>query len=67
MSKGRPTIALRLDKWQIAGLKLIARRNGLTVSDLIREMIDSLLLVNGIGASSEELPGQITTNDLIDA
>ncbi len=47
-TRGRPTMNVRMDKWQLAGLKILARRSGVTVSDLIREMIDTLLTVNNL-------------------
>ena len=66
--RGRPIITLRLSTWQIAGLKLIASRGNTTVSDLIREMIDAYLWMHNIrGPEPEQIDGQVTSNDLIDA
>ena len=53
-------IALRLDPAIIAALKISARRHGLTVSDLIRQLIDEQLKADGIPATSKPLEGQIS-------
>ena len=58
--RGRPIITLRLDAGRIAALKICARGHGLTVSDLIRQLIDKQLKEDGITASTEQLPGQLT-------
>ena len=54
MSRGRPQIAIRLTPNQITGLKIIAKRNNTTISDLIRDMVESLLWANGIDADPPE-------------
>ena len=53
-------IVLRLDPAIIAALKISARRHGLTVSDLIRQLIDDQLTRDGIPATCEPLPGQLS-------
>lgn len=53
-------IALRLSKETIAALKISARRHGLTVSDLLRQLIDDQLTRDGISVTSEPLEGQIS-------
>ena len=58
--KGRPIIALRLDAARIAALKMAANRHGLTVSDLLRQLIDEQLSKDGIPTTSEPLPGQMS-------
>ena len=58
--KGRPIITLRLDAARIAALKMAANKHGLTVSDLIRQLIDDQLKQDGISVSSEPLPGQVS-------
>ncbi|MBQ8109359.1 MAG: hypothetical protein IJ124_04235 [Clostridia bacterium] len=58
-TKGRPLIALRLDAATIAAVKISARQHGLTVSDLIRQLIDEQLKRDGIAATSEPLEGQM--------
>lgn len=60
MSKGRPIITLRLDASTIAALKIAARNHGLTVSDLIRQLITDQLQRDGITATSETLEGQLS-------
>jgi len=57
--KGRPIITLRLDAARIAALKMAANKHGLTVSDLIRQLIDDQLKQDGISVTSEPLPGQV--------
>lgn len=58
--RGRPIITLRLDAGRIAALKMAASKHGLTVSDLIRQLIDEQLIRDGIPTTSEPLPGQIS-------
>jgi len=57
--RGRPIITLRLDAARIAALKMAANKHGLTVSDLIRQLIDDQLKQDGISVTSEPLPGQV--------
>ena len=66
---GDPVITLRIPKWQIAGLKMIARKTGHTVSFLIRDQIEAVLSLYDIteqSISTEPIPGQISTSDLVD-
>ena len=65
MSKGSPMIALRLPKETIAALKISARRHGVTVSDLLRQIIDDLLKRDGIHVNTTPLPGQRDIDDYI--
>ena len=58
--RGRPIITLRLDAGRIAALKMAADRHGLTVSDLLRQLIDEQLTRDGIPVTSEPLPGQLS-------
>lgn len=58
--RGRPIITLRLDAARITALKMAASKHGLTVSDLIRQLIDEQLSRDGIPTTSEPLPGQIS-------
>ena len=58
--RGRPIITLRLDAGHIAALKMAANKHGMTVSDLIRQLIDEQLTRDGIPATSEPLPGQMS-------
>lgn len=62
--RGNPVLTLRLPAWQIAGLKTIARESQTTVSQLLREQVDSLMWANNIVPSPIPLPGQISTQDL---
>ena len=66
MSKGTPIITLRIPSWQITGLKILAQKKNSTVSDILREYIDSVLWANNIRPDSPaQLPGQISTTDLM--
>lgn len=65
MSRGSPLIALRLPKETIAALKISARRHGLTVSDLLRQLIDEQLKQDGIQVNATPLPGQRDIDDYI--
>ena len=58
--RGRPIITLRLDAGRIAALKMAAGKHGLTVSDLIRQLIDEQLTKDGRPTTSEPLPGQLS-------
>ena len=58
--RGRPIITLRLDAGRIAALKMAADKHQVTVSDLLRELIDEQLTRDGIPATSEPLPGQMS-------
>ena len=58
--RGRPIITLRLDASRIAALKIAANRHGMTMSDLLRQLIDNQLKQDGITATSEPLPGQMS-------
>lgn len=60
MARGRPIIALRLDPPTIAALKIAANRHGLTVSDLIRQLIEEQLRRDGISTSPAPIEGQIS-------
>ena len=58
--RGRPIITLRLDAGRIAALKMAADRHGVTVSDLIRQLIDDQLSRDGISPTSKPLEGQLS-------
>ncbi len=53
-------IALRLDAPTITALKISARRHGLTVSDLLRQLIHDQLKVDGISTTGKPIEGQIS-------
>ena len=63
--RGRPIITLRMDPGTIAALKISARNHGLTVSDLIRQLIDEQLKADGITAVSMPIAGQRDIDDYI--
>ena len=58
--RGRPIITLRLDVGRIAALKMAADRHGVTVSDLLRQLIDDQLSRDGISPASKPLEGQMS-------
>ena len=60
MTRGRPLVALRLSPEIIAALKISARQHGLTVSDLLRQLIAEQLKRDGISTTGKPLDGQIS-------
>lgn len=60
MAKGKPLVALRLSPEMIAGLKICARKHGVTVSDLLRELIEKRLNTEGIRVADKPLEGQLS-------
>lgn len=58
--RGRPIITLRLGPEIIAALKIDAHRHGLTVSDLVRQLIEEQLLRDGISTTGQPIDGQMT-------
>ena len=59
-TRGRPIITLRLEPEIIAALKISARQHGLTVSDLLRQLIHQQLTEDGIPVTSKPIDGQIS-------
>ena len=59
-ARGRPILTLRLGPEIIAALKLDANRHGLTVSDLLRQLIDEQLERDGISTASKPIDGQMS-------
>ena len=57
--RGRPIITLRLPREYIAGLKILAREEGTTVSDLLRDLIKGELDAHHISVEPKPLEGQI--------
>ena len=57
--RGRPILTLRLGPEIIAALKMSANRHGLTVSDLLRQLIDDQLRRDGISTTDKPIDGQI--------
>lgn len=49
----------------ISALKISARRHGLTVSDLIRQLIEDQLTRDGINTEPTPIPGQRNIDDYI--
>ena len=58
--RGRPIVTLRLDSGTIAALRMCANNHGLTVSDLLRQLIEAKLREDGISTSSKPIDGQIS-------
>ena len=57
---GDPVLTLRMPAWQITGLKLVARKENTTPSELIRDMVAAILAENGITeAGMKVIEGQI--------
>ena len=58
--KGKPIITLRLSASIIAALKISASRHGITVSDLLRQLIDDQLRKDKIDTREPPIDGQLT-------
>lgn len=58
--EGSPILCMRLSGWQISGLKKLAREQGITVSDILREYVAAYLARNGITERGmQEIEGQM--------
>ena len=51
--RGNPLIALRLPQWQIDGLKLLAKQEATTVSEILRGYAATYLAEHGLTEHSE--------------
>lgn len=58
--RGRPIISLRMPREQIQGLQILARQQGRTVSDILRELVEQTLKENHIRTAPEQLDGQLS-------
>ena len=58
--RGRPILTLRLGSEIIAALKISANRHGLTVSDLLRQLIADQLRNDGISTAYKPIDGQMS-------
>ena len=57
---GDPTLAVRFPIWMHTGLKVAARREGTTVSEILRELAAGRLKEHGITAEScKPIQGQV--------
>lgn len=63
--RGRPILTLRLGPEIIAALRISARRHELTVSDLLRQLIDEQLKRDNISTAPRPLPGQRDIDDYL--
>lgn len=65
MSKpwGQPVLTLRLPGEDIRGLKHLAMRRELTVSEIVRDLIEQLLDDEGIPRQPQPLPGQMSIDE----
>ena len=62
---GEPVMTLRLPTWMHAGLKIAARKEGTTVSGILRELAAAKLKEHGITAEgAKPIDGQITLEDV---
>lgn len=66
---GDPVVTLRLPKGMIAAARMLAARDDMTFSSLVRDMLSDRLDQEGINwcTPSEPTPGQLTLNDVTDA
>ena len=60
---GDPIMSVRLPSWMISGIKLVARKEKTTASELIRDMVAAVLAENGITEKGMKvIEGQIKTD-----
>ena len=58
--RGNPIITMRLPRETIEALRICAGKHGLTVSDLMRKLIDDQLTQDGIYPRKTQIEGQMT-------
>jgi hypothetical protein len=57
--RGNPVYTVRLTRQEIAGLKMLADRQGLSTSDILRGLLRDELKRNGISTQEEPIEGQV--------
>ena len=60
---GQPVLSIRLPAEDIRGLKHLALRRELTVTEIVRDLIEQLLDEEGIPRKPEQLPGQMSISE----
>ena len=63
MSRGRPAITIRMPRHIIDGLQDMASKQGLTVSDVIRALVEEELKCFGYSVTEPPLEGQMSIDD----
>lgn len=58
-----PVMSIRLPIWQQTALQMIANRQQITVTDIIRDCIDQRLKAEGLGYVQEVVDGQMNIGD----
>lgn len=58
-----PVMSIRLPIWQQTALQMIANRQQITVTDIIRECVDQRLKAEGLGYVQQVVDGQISMSD----
>lgn len=63
---GRQILSLRLNDWHIKGLKLLAKQNAQSVTDILTALIEQHLEENGINAANyvDQIVGQMDIDDM---
>lgn len=63
---GRQILSLRLNDWHIKGLKLLAKQNAQSVTDILTALIEQHLEENGINAANyvDQIVGQMDIDDI---
>ena len=64
--RGRQILSLRLNDWHIKGLKLLAKQNAQSVTDILTALIEQHLEENGINAANyvDQIVGQMDIDDM---
>lgn len=57
--RGNPVYTVRLTRQEIAGLKMLAERQGSSTSEILRDLLRDELKRNGISLQDEPLEGQV--------
>ena len=57
--RGNPVYTVRLTRQEITGLKMLADRQGLSTSDILRGLPRDELKRNGISTQEEPIEGQV--------
>lgn len=61
---GDPVLTVRIPREKLAMLKLLARQEQTTVTEILRPLIDQRLEESHIQPPTTTIPGQITSTDL---
>lgn len=58
-----PVMSIRLPVWQQTALQMIANRQNVTVTDIIRDCVEQRLTTEGLGYVQQVVDGQMKISD----